>query len=305
MTGASPTRRPDARRTPHVLLSSIPNAPPPRPRSASSRTDRVLTWIAVLLVLAGVILGVSKHGQPLAPRARELFIPGGLVLLVVAWRGRRRAPAAGLWISLVALALIGIGAHEAVSGPWTLLAVPGAVLACLACVRSALRGPRDPFFERMRWGRSASSLRASKPRSLAVTRLWLAFLALMLACGAGFAVAGAIPPGPTVDVQVVPVAYGLHTQAESFGIAVRNAHCSSGATAYTVDVDGSRFELSCTETSGREPRTVMVGLSAGHSYTVTIRAVQTRAGRSARAGNSRKLTVRVPGADSKGWQANS
>jgi hypothetical protein len=234
-TGAGPTHHSDVRRT---LLSPAPNAPPALSRSSQSRTDRVLTWIAVTLVVAGVILGVSKHGQPLVPRARELFIPGGLVLLVVAWRGRRRAPAACFWISLVALALIGVGAHEAVRGPWTLLAVPGAVLACLACLRSALKGPRDPFFERMRWARSGT--RGSKPRSLTVTRMWLVFLAVILGCGAGFAVAAALAPGPTVDVQVVPVAYGLDTQAELFRLGVRNAHCSGGATRYTLAEGGFR-----------------------------------------------------------------
>jgi hypothetical protein len=138
----------------HDTSCRRPRTPlPPILRSSPSRTDRVLTWIAVAIVLAGVILGVSKHGQPLVPRARELFVPGGLALLLIAWRGRRRQPASGFWISLVALALIGIGAHEAVRGPWTLLAVPGAVLACLACLRWALKGPRDPFFERMRWSR--------------------------------------------------------------------------------------------------------------------------------------------------------
>lgn len=285
------------------MLSQAPNAHPALSRSSQSRTDRVLTWIAVALVLAGVILGVSKHGQPLVPRARELFIPGGLVLLVVAWRGRRRAPAACFWISLVALALIGIGAHEAVRGPWTLLAVPGAVLACLACLRSALNGPRDPFFERMRWARSGP--RGSKPRSLTVTRMWLVLLAVMLGFGAGFAVAAALPPGPTVDVQVFPVAYGLDTPAELFGLGVRNAHCSGGATGYTLAEGGFRVELSCAKTSGSRSRTVIVGLSPGHSYTVKIRAVQERVGRSARAGTTRRLTVHVPAANSKSWQANS
>jgi hypothetical protein len=299
-TGAGPTHHSDVRRT---LLSPAPNAPPALSRSSQSRTDRVLTWIAVTLVLAGVILGVSKHGQPLVPRARELFIPGGLVLLVVAWRGRRRAPAACFWISLVALALIGIGAHEAARGPWTLLAVPGAVLACLACVRSALKGPRDPFFERMRWARSGT--RGSKPRSLTVTRMWLVLLAVILGFGAGLAVAAAVPPGPTVDVQVVPVAYGLDTPAELVGLGVRNAHCSGGATRYTLAEGGFRVELSCATTSGSRTRAVIVGLSPGRSYTVTIRVVQERGSRGARAGNTRKLTVHVPGANSKSWHADS
>ena len=178
-------------------------------------------------------------------------------------------------------------------------------MACEALGASGLfLDQRDPLFERMRWGRSGSSMRRSKPRSVAATRMWLAFLALMLVFGAGFAVAGALPPGPTVDVQVVPVAYGLDTRAGLFGLGVRNAHCSGGANAYTVAVGGFRTELSCAKTSGSRTRTVVVGLTPRHSYAVTIRAVQTRAGRSARAGTTRKLTVDVPDANSKGWQAN-
>lgn len=290
----------------HTLMSPA-NAPPPIPRSSASRTDVVLSWVAAALVLAGVLLGVSKHGQPLVPRARELFVPAGLVLLVLAWRGRRRQPAPCFWISLVALALIGIGAHEAVRGPWTLLAVPGAGLACLACLRSAFKGPRDPFFELMRWAGSASGRTGSKPRSVAVTRMWLAFFAVLLSLGAGLAIAAALPPGPTVDVRVVAVAYGdglPDSRAELFGLGVRSARCSGGATAYRLAVRGIRLELSCAKTSGTRTRTVIVGLSPGHSYMVTIRAVQDRGGRRARAGTTRRLTVHVPGANSKSSQTN-
>lgn len=290
----------------HTLMSPA-NAPPPIPRSSASRTDVVLSWVAAALVLAGVLLGVSKHGQPLVPRARELFVPAGLVLLVLAWRGRRRQPALCFWISLVALALIGIGAHEAGRGPWTLLAVPGAGLACLACLRSAFKGPRDPFFELMRWAGSASGRTGSKPRSVAVTRMWLAFFAVLLSLGAGLAVAAALPPGPTVDVQVVAVAYGdglPDSRAELFGLGVRSARCWGGATAYRLAVRGIRLELSCAKTSGTRTRTVIVGLSPGHSYMVTIRAVQDRGGRRARAGTTRRLTVHVPGANSKSSQTN-
>ena len=193
------------------------------------------------------------------------------------------------------------------SRPWTLLAVPGAGLACLACLRSAFKGPRDPFFELMRWAGSASGRTGSKPRSVAVTRMWLAFFAVLLSLGAGLAVAAALPPGPTVDVQVVAVAYGdglPDSRAELFGLGVRSARCSGGATAYRLAVRGIRLELSCAKTSGTRTRTVIVGLSPGHSYMVTIRAVQDRGGRRARAGTTRRLTVHVPGANSKSWQTN-
>lgn len=112
---------------------------PSAPRPSQSPIDRVLLWIAVALIAAGTFLGVSKHGQPLVPRARELFVPGGLMLLVTAWRSRRHQPVASISIGLVGLALIGVGAHEAVAGPWTLLAVPVTAVGCLACPRAAVR----------------------------------------------------------------------------------------------------------------------------------------------------------------------
>lgn len=77
----------------------------------------MLAGTAIALVLAGTFLGVSRHGHPLLPRARELFIPGGLILLVIAFRSMRREPIAAFWIGLVALALIGVGAHAAAHSP--------------------------------------------------------------------------------------------------------------------------------------------------------------------------------------------
>ena len=83
------------------LSSPIPTAHAPQPRSSQSPIDRVLTWIGVALVAAGTFLGVSKHRQPLVPRARELFVPGGLVLLVLAWRaghaGSESGASPGAW----------------------------------------------------------------------------------------------------------------------------------------------------------------------------------------------------------------
>ncbi|HET6864297.1 MAG TPA: hypothetical protein VFH80_00160 [Solirubrobacteraceae bacterium] len=167
------------------------------------------------------------------------------------------------------------------------------------------QGPRDPFFERMRWARRFGV--RSKPRSLTVTRAWLVFAALMLAFGVGFAVAGAVPPGPTVDVQVVPVAYGGDPVAgippDAFGLGVTQTHCSGGATAYTLAVRGATYKLSCTSGTGTRPRVVMVGLGPGQSYTVTITPIQARAGRNPGRGTERKLTTRIPDANSKNWEA--
>jgi len=74
--------------------SRLPTEPPPRPQPTRSPVDRLLAGTAIALVLAGTFLGVSRHGQPLLPRARELFIPGGLILLVIAFRSMRREPIA-------------------------------------------------------------------------------------------------------------------------------------------------------------------------------------------------------------------
>jgi hypothetical protein len=286
--------------------SRLPPEPPPRPRPTRSPVDRLLAATAVALVVAGTFLGVSRHGQPVLPRARELFIPGGLILLVIAFRSRRREPIAAFWIGLVALALIGVGAHEAAHGPWTLLALPGTVLACLASLRAVVRGPRDPLFERARWA-SRFGVR-STPRGPVSTRMWLAFIALLLGVGAGLAVSGALPPRPTVDVQVVPVAFGGGTTfgapPDLFGVAVRQAHCTNGATGFTIAVRGETFDLSCASSAGSQLHTVTLGLSAGHSYGVTIEAVQERAGRTPRTGTTRRLTLKIPDANSASWQAN-
>jgi hypothetical protein len=229
-----------------------------------------------------------------------------MILLVSAWRWRRRQPIASVWIALGALALIGVGAHEAVSDPWTLLAVPLTAAAFLGCLRSAVRGPRDKFFENMRWAQRGGRTR-EKPRSLAVTRLWFLFGAVIVGFGGGLAVAAAIPPGPTVDVQVVRLAYGgdplLGTRPNLFGLGVRQARCSGGATAYTLTVLGATYERSCAATSGTSTSAVIVARSAGQSYTLTIRAMQKRAGRNPRLGSAHKVTVQIPPADSKDWHA--
>jgi hypothetical protein len=141
-----------------------------------------------------------------------------------------------------------------------------------------------------------------------MTRAWLVFAALMLGVGVGLAVAAALPLGPTADVQVVPLAYGsdplVGTPPSVFGLGVRHAHCSGGATGYTLVVRRAAYNLSCASSSGTRPRPVMVGLRAAHSYTVTITAIQKRAGRSTRPGNTHTLSVQIPDANSKSWRAN-
>jgi hypothetical protein len=178
------------RETEHSFSSSA-SEPGLLSRPRTTRGEKIAFWIVSALVVAGFVLGVSKHGRPLFPRARELFIPAGLILLlVVGWSARRRRPdQTSMWFSLAALALIGVGAHEATAGPWTLLAIPVAVIATFALLRAAVVGPSSTFFVSMRRQR-----RRDRPRSLAATRAWLVFGAVLTGFGGGLAVAAALPP---------------------------------------------------------------------------------------------------------------
>lgn len=284
-------------------FSSSESAPPVASRPLATHGEQIVIWVVAALVGAGLILGVSKHGRPLVPRARELFIPAGVILLLlIGWWARRRPPdRIFMWFGLAALALIGVGAHEAAAGPWSLLAVPCAVIATLALLRAAVVGPQSRFFVNMQRQR-----RRDRPRSVRRTRVWLVVCAVFTAFGGGLAVAAALPPGPTVRVDLSAVAYGGDPSAgvppRVFGMAVENAHCSHGATAYTVTIGGRSFSVPCSATAGGAVHTVTLGLSAGHSYSVTIRAVETRTGRRPRTGGPRKHTLSIPNADSEDWQ---
>jgi len=91
--------------------------------------------------------------------------------------------------------MIGVGAHEAAPGPWTLLALPGAVLATLALIRTAIVGPRSTLFQNMQRQR-----RSDRPRSVGATRAWVVFCAVLTAFAGGLAIAAALPARPSVDV---------------------------------------------------------------------------------------------------------
>ena len=205
-----------------------------------------------------------------------------------------------MWLGLVGLALIGVGAHEA-AGPWTLLALPGAVIATLALLWAAVVGPRSAFFSRMQRQR-----RADRPRSVGATRALLVFCAVLTGFGGGLAVAAALPPGPTVNVDPRAVAYGGDPSAGAvptvFGAAAKNARCSHGATEYTVATGTRAFSVRCSATAGGAVHTLTLGLSAGHRYPVTIRAVAPRNGRPPRMGTPQKGSLSIPSADSKAWQ---
>lgn len=291
------------RETEHSFSSSTLEAPVAA-RQRATRGERVAIWIFSGLVVAAFVLGVSKHGRPLVPRARELFIPAGLILLFAMfwWWRRRRGPVQGaLWLGLVGLAFIGVGAHEAGAGPWTLLALPGAVIATVALLRAAVVGPRSGFFSSMQHQR-----RPDRPRSVGATRALLVFCAVLTGFGGGFAVAAALPPGPGVDVDLRAVAYGGDPSAgvppTVFGAAVKGARCSHGTTQYTVAIGTRSFTVRCSATAGGAVHTLTLGLRAGHRYPVTIRAVEPRAGRAPRTGSAQKGSLSIPSADSKAWQ---
>ena len=290
------------RETVHSFSSSSSEPVAPS-QPYTTRGEKLLIWIVSALVFAGFLLGASKHGRPLFPRARELFIPAGvLLLLLIGSSARRRRPdQTSMWFGLAALALIGVGLHEATSGPWTLLALPGAVIATLALLRAAIVGPPSTFFANVQRQR-----RRNQPRSPRVTRAWLVFGAVLTGFGGGLAVAAALPPGPSVGVDLRAVAYGGDPSAgvlpSAFGVAVKDAHCSHGATAYTVAIAGRSFSVRCGATAGGAVHTVTLGLRAGRSYAVTIRAVEIRTGRKAQMGHRQTHTVAIPSADSKAWQ---
>ena len=104
-----------------------------------------------------------------------------MLLLLIGWSATRRGPdRSTLWFGLAALALIGIGAHEAASGPWTLLALPGAIIATFALLRVAVVGPDSAFFVHMQRQR-----RRDRPRSAAATRAWLVFGAVLTGFAGG------------------------------------------------------------------------------------------------------------------------
>ena len=250
------------RETEHSFSSGV-SAPLAPSRQRATRGERIVIWIVSGLVVAGLVLGVSKHGQPLSPRARELFIPAGLMLLLlIGWSATRRGPdRSTLWFGLAALALIGIGAHEAASGPWTLLALPGAIIATFALLRAAVVGPDSAFFVYIQRQR-----RRDRPRSAAATRAWLVFGAVLT----GFAGCLAV---------------------------VRTAR-----RAYSVAIAGRAFSVRCGATAGGAVHPVTLGLSAGRSYSVTIRPIEIRTGRGPRMGRSQRFTVSIPSADSKAWQ---
>src|ERR1700759_5024431 len=98
------------RETVHSFSSSS-SEPVARSQPYTTRGEKLVIWIVSAPVFARFLLGTSKHGRPLFPRARELFIPAGvfLLLLVGSSARRRRPDQTSLWFGLASLALVGVG----------------------------------------------------------------------------------------------------------------------------------------------------------------------------------------------------
>ena len=132
------------------------------------RRGFVLFWLAFACFMPAVVLGLSKHGDPIWGTARALFVPSGAVLMiygVLVWRKQAR------WIGLGAdeprrpgsillalgLAAFGFGlAYVTGAGGWHLLMIPALVGGGLLSLREAWRGKRGWFYrintlERTEW----------------------------------------------------------------------------------------------------------------------------------------------------------
>lgn len=119
----------------------------------SART-KLFTLVWLLPLIAGIYLGVPgryTHHTLYAP-ARALFIPAGIGMILHAaalWRWSVPKPKPALGLALAGFAVLGIGMHKVMAGPWTLLAVPACLAGLALNVRALARGPRDPWFNRL------------------------------------------------------------------------------------------------------------------------------------------------------------
>jgi len=141
-------------------------------------------WLALLA--AAVVLGLPGRWthHTIWPTARVLFIPCGIMLLGVALMTQRQHQRrAAFWLVLVGLAMIGLGAHEALPGPWTALAIPGCVIGALACARACIRGERDPWTAAL--ARSVQAQRRRRPVKRPVRHARLSLAVITVVCGFG------------------------------------------------------------------------------------------------------------------------
>jgi len=118
----------------------------------------VLFWLAAVLLLPAIFLGLSKSGRPLWEPARALFAPGGAVLTIygaLVWYeqarwiglGADKPRRAGSVLFVLGLALVGVGlAHLTRDDGWRLLTIPAILGGGLFSLREAWRGKRGSLY---------------------------------------------------------------------------------------------------------------------------------------------------------------
>jgi hypothetical protein len=139
-----------------------------RPRRKSS----TLFYVAMAFLLPATLLGISRHGEGLLPKAQYLFAPGGAVLvlygaLVSAGRARwmgegaERPQRVGAILGMLGLAALGVGLAE-ITGVMTfhLLTIPAIVSLGLLSLREAWHGKRGWMYRHLTPTRPWWSIRA-------------------------------------------------------------------------------------------------------------------------------------------------
>jgi hypothetical protein len=90
---------------------------------------RVLGWIILACVTVGVLLGVSRRGEPLWADARALFVPGGVLMMLQSlllggrrghpWTGIAPRPGLAAGIFVCGVGVLGLGLeHLDPPGAW-------------------------------------------------------------------------------------------------------------------------------------------------------------------------------------------
>lgn len=137
----------------------------------------------LLFFLPAVLLGLSRHGRPLVPAARDLFVPAGFLVafhgalaamgrvtaLAFPWQTTAREHRRGGWILyLIGFGMIGLGAAEATKDlAWRALSVPGILILGALCLREAFLGPRKSRFL------LATAREGKRPVWLVAAGLWM------------------------------------------------------------------------------------------------------------------------------------
>ena len=112
--------------------------------------------------------------------------------------------------------------------------------------------------------------------------------------------AGPVAAGPDFSAQLFAIRRGAQGNYV-YGIGVGDADCIGGATHIKAKAAGRSTTTSCAAARRRVVVLVM-GLRAGATYTVTLRAVKVRRGRPVRRGPIYHEPVTIPQLGSSGWE---